>query len=65
LKSQDQNYVKAMQDKTKVNLADAMVALEGKLVSSQDAAKLDAVAGATTTSNDFKALAETALKSAK
>ncbi len=65
LKSQDQGYIKAMEDKTKVNLAKAMEELEGKLVGSSDAAAVDAVTGATTTSNDFNALAVKALEGAK
>lgn len=65
LKSEDQGYIKAMEDKTKVNLAKAMVELEGSLVSKQDPAAVDAVSGATATSNDFKALAAKALESAK
>ncbi len=65
LKSEDQGYIKAMEDKTKVNLAKAMTDLEAALVSSQDAAAVNAVSGATSTSNDFKALAENALKDAK
>lgn len=65
LKSEDQGYIKAMEDKTKVNLANAMVELEGALVSGQDAAAVNAVTGATATSNDFKSLAEQALKDAK
>lgn len=65
LKSEDQGYIKAMEDKTKVNLAKAMEELEGALVSAQNAAAVNAVSGATATSNDFKALAETALKDAK
>lgn len=65
LKSEDQGYIKAMEDKTKVNLANAIVELEKALVDGQDAAAVNAVAGATASSNDFKALAETALKDAK
>ncbi|MHB1391539.1 MAG: FMN-binding protein [Clostridia bacterium] len=65
LKSEDQGYIKAMEDKTKVNLANAMVELEKALVGSQDAAAVNAVSGATASSNDFKTLAENALKSAK
>lgn len=65
LKSQDQGYIKAMEDKTKINLAKAMEELEASLLSSQDASAVNAVSGATSTSNDFKALAEAALKDAK
>lgn len=65
LKSEDQGYIKAMEDKTKVNLAKAMEELEGLLLSNQDAAAVNAVSGATATSNDFKGLAERALKDAK
>ncbi len=65
LKSQDQGYIKAMEDKTKVNLAKAMEELESTLVSKQDAAAVNAVSGATASSNDFKGLAEIALKDAK
>lgn len=65
LKSEDQGYIKAMLDSTKINLADAMKELEGSLVSTQDAAAVNAVSGATGTSTDFKALAENALKGAK
>ena len=65
LKSEDQGYIKAMEDKTKVNLANAMIELEKALVSSQDAAAVNAVSSATASSNDFKALAEIALKDAK
>lgn len=65
LKSEDQGYIKAMEDKTKVNLANAMVELEKALVSSQDAAAVNAVTGATASSNDFKGLAAKALESAK
>lgn len=65
LKSQDQGYIKSMEDQTKINLAKAMEELEGKLVGKQDAAAVDAVAGATTTSNDFNTLAGKALEGAK
>lgn len=65
LKSQDQGYIKTMEDKTKINLAKAMEELEGKLLEKQDVTAVDAVSGATSTSNDFKALAEAALKNAK
>ena len=65
LKSQDQGYIKAMADKTKVDLAKAMEELEGKLVGAQEVAAVDAVTGATTTSNDFNALAAKALEGAK
>lgn len=65
LKSEDQAYVSAMESKTKVNLAKAMVELESTLVGKQDVAAVNAVTGATATSTDFKTLAENALKSAK
>jgi major membrane immunogen (membrane-anchored lipoprotein) len=65
LQSEDQGYIKAMEDKVKVNLANAMKELESSLVSTQDAAAVNAVSGATGTSADFKALAEIALKGAK
>ena len=65
LKSEDQGYIKAMEDKTKVNLANAMKELESSLVSTQDAATVNAVSGATGTSTDFKTLAAKALESAK
>ncbi|HYF83375.1 MAG TPA: FMN-binding protein [Clostridia bacterium] len=65
LKSEDQGYIKAMEDKTKVNLAKAMVELESSLLSKQDAAAVDTVTSATATSNDFKTLAAKALESAK
>lgn len=65
LKSEDQGYIKAMEDATKINLAKAMEELESSLVSAQDLAAVNAVSGATSTSNDFKSLAENALKSAK
>jgi major membrane immunogen (membrane-anchored lipoprotein) len=65
LKSEDQGYIKAMEDQTKINLANAMKDLEGSLVSSQDVTTVNAVSGATSTSNDFKGLAEKALQSAK
>jgi major membrane immunogen (membrane-anchored lipoprotein) len=42
-----------------------MKELEGSLVSTQDAAAVNTVSGATGTSADFKALAEIALKGAK
>jgi major membrane immunogen (membrane-anchored lipoprotein) len=65
LKSEDQGYIKAMEDKVKVNLANAMVELEKALVGAQDVAAVNAVSGATASSNDFKALAEKALADAK
>lgn len=65
LKSQDQGYIKAMEDKTKVNLAKAMEELEGKLVGSSAVTAVDAVTGATATSNDFNTLAAKALEGAK
>jgi len=65
LKSEDQGYIKAMEDKTKVNLANAIVELEKALVDGQDVAAVNAVSGATSSSNDFKALAEKALAGAK
>ncbi|KUO75642.1 MAG: hypothetical protein APF77_19190 [Clostridia bacterium BRH_c25] len=65
LKSEDQGYIKAMEDASKVNLAKAMEELESTLLGNQDATAVDAISGATTTSNDFKSLAESALKDAK
>lgn len=64
LKSEDAGYIKAMEDKTKVNLAEAMKQMESSLVGKKDV-EVTAVSGATTSSNDFKALAESALKDAK
>ncbi len=65
LKSQDQGYIKAMADQTKVDLAKAMEELEGKLVGAESAVAVDTVTGATTTSDDFNVLAAKALEGAK
>ena len=61
-KSDDENYKKSMMDGNKnANLpetypADYMKKLSQSLVEHQDIEKVDAIAGATTSSNDFKTL---------
>ncbi len=62
-KSTDEEYSKMMSDKTKVTPKDAYTQLANALVEKQDPQAVDAVAGATTSSDNFKALALKAIES--
>ncbi len=64
-KSQDTAYHKNFMDKSNVDLVAAYAAIQNSLVATQDASKVDAFTGATSSSNNFKALAAEALKNAK
>lgn len=60
-KSEDEEYNKKMSEVTGITAADAMTQLEAKLVETQDIEKVDTVAGATGTTDDFKAMVTKAL----
>ena len=64
-KLEDAEYNTNMKAKSGTNPEEAFPALEKSLVEKQDAAAVDAVTGATNTSDKFKALAEEALADAK
>lgn len=61
----DAEYNKKMKEISGANPEEAFPALEKALVEKQDVAAVDAVTGATSTSDSFKALAEKALAEAK
>lgn len=61
----DAGYNSTMKEKSGTSPEDFFPALEKALVEKQDAAKIDAVTGATHTTDNFKALAEKALADAK
>jgi major membrane immunogen (membrane-anchored lipoprotein) len=65
LKSQDAAYKAAMEPVTKTYPEKAFGELQVALVEKQDVAAVTAVAGATTSSNDFIALVKIALEQAK
>jgi major membrane immunogen (membrane-anchored lipoprotein) len=65
LKSQDAAYKAAMEPVTKTYPEKAFSELQAALVEKQDVAAVTAVAGATTSSNDFTALVKIALEQAK
>jgi major membrane immunogen (membrane-anchored lipoprotein) len=65
LKTQDEAYKKAMEPVTKTYPAKFIPELQQSLLDKQDIAAVDAVAGATGSSNNFKALAGAALDMAK
>ncbi|MGV2687052.1 FMN-binding protein, partial [Clostridium perfringens] len=58
----DEGYNKTMKEKSKTNPTEAFPKLEASLVEKQDASKVDVVTGATKSSEQFKTLAEKALK---
>lgn len=60
-KSTDEDYAKMMSDKTKVTPKEAYDQLAAALVEKQDPAAVDAVAGATASSDKFKELAQKAI----
>lgn len=64
LKSQNDAYNKAMLAKNKTNPAKYTVELDKQLVDKQDITKIDAITGATDSSNNFKALGKAALDKA-
>ena len=64
-KLDNEAYNTKMKEASGTNPIEAFPALEKALVEKQDAAAVDAVTGATSTSNNFKALAEKALADAK
>ena len=64
-KLDNEEYNTKMKAASGSNPIEAFPALEKSLVEKQDVAAVDTVTGATSTSNNFKALAEEALKSAK
>lgn len=61
LKSEDEEYSDSMEGVSGVRPADAYEELENALISSQDVDQVDAVSGATGSSETFKALANEAL----
>lgn len=64
-KSEDENYAGMMEGASGVTPASAYEQLENSLVKSQDPDKVDAVTGATGSSETFKKLAKEALDKAK
>ncbi len=64
-KLDNEEYNTNMKAKSGTNPIEAFPALEKALVEKQDADAVDTVTGATSTSNNFKALAKEALKDAK
>ncbi|MBD7915151.1 FMN-binding protein [Clostridium sp. Sa3CUN1] len=64
-KLDNEEYNTKMKSVSGTNPIEAFPALEKSLVEKQDVASVDTVTGATSTSNNFKTLAEEALKSAK
>ncbi len=62
IKSLDQEYATNMKKQTKENPLDATTKLSVSLIKNQDPEKIDAVSGATGTSDRFKNLAKKALK---
>lgn len=64
-KLDNEQYNTNMKAKSGTNPIEAFPALEKSLVEKQDVAAVDTVTGATHTSENFKTLAEEALKSAK
>jgi major membrane immunogen (membrane-anchored lipoprotein) len=65
LKSKDEAYKAQMEPVSKTYPEKAFGELQAALVAKQDVAAVDAVTGATMSSNDFKALAVLALEQAK
>lgn len=61
----DAGYNSTMKEKSGTNPEESFPALEKALVEKQDVTKVDAVTGATHTSDSFKTLAEKALADAK
>lgn len=61
-KSEDEEYAESMKDVSGVSPEEAYEQLESGLKSSQDVDQVDAVAGATTSSEQFKTLAKEALE---
>lgn len=61
-KSEDEEYGESMKGASGVSPEEAYEQLEGVLVSNQDVDKVDAVAGATTSSEQFKELAKEILE---
>ena len=64
-KLNNEQYNSMMKEKSGSNPIEAFPALEASLVEKQDVASVDAVTGATHTSETFKTLAEEALSNAK
>ena len=64
-KSEDQAYRESMEPVSKTYPAKFYKELEDQLSEKQDPKKVDAVTGATNSSNDFKILAVEAIKAAK
>lgn len=62
LKSEDEEYSETMESVSGITPKDAYEQLEKALKSSQDVDKIDAVAGATGSSEQFKSVAKEALK---
>ena len=63
LKSEDEDYAATMESVSGITPEDAYEQLEKALKSSQDVDKVDAVSGATGSSEQFKKVAKEALKS--
>lgn len=64
-KSEDIEYLRSFKAQNNIDLAVVYQELQTSLINKQDPSKIDAVAGATTASNSFKALSEEALALAK
>lgn len=64
-KSEDESYAGIMQDVSGIKPAEAYEQMENALVKTQDPDKIDAVTGATGSSETFKKLAKEALGKAK
>lgn len=64
-KTEDEEYSKSMEESSGVSPEDAYEQLEDALVKTQDPNRIDAVSGATTSSERFKKLAKEALDKSK
>lgn len=65
LKSQDEAYEASMKKAKNIGPKEYTPKLDQQLVDSQDAEKIDGVTGATSSSNEFKALSKAVLEKAK
>ncbi|SHE80403.1 FMN-binding protein [Clostridium fallax] len=65
LKSQDKSYEEMMKSKTGTSPSEFSKTLSEELVKTQEVSKVEAVSGATHSSDDFKKLAQQAIDNAK
>ncbi len=65
LKSEDEEYNKAMKEKSGTNPSEYMPALENNLMEAQDVEMVDNVTGATNSSDNFKALVKAIMDDGK